>query len=381
MLPVLIPLYFVEYLNGSILDFGFMSAIATLFSILTSIYSGRLSETPGRVKPIILISFLLSSVLIFALTRTSSIYLFQILYILLGVSNSIYGPSIRIFIAETYQKADWSRAFALYNFFAGLSNTLGLAICSLFVSKLDYGMLLLICSPLVLLSSIVAFAVIKEPSIYVERLMNRLSGVADDVESVSYWLGSKRSAREFGLKSTMNMTLFALGTSIFIMGTFSAFSSLPIYLSNTIFMAPSTIFAVYFGRSFVGSITYVVAGRLIGGEGGEKAVKVASIARAILVLPFIVIAFYPSLAPIFTVLLLSALEVSWSLYSVGSSTIIVNYAATGSTGYYDALNSIGNVVGTLLSGAIPAIFSFNILFILASALFLIGFLIFWKASR
>jgi hypothetical protein len=318
-------------------------------------------------------------VLIFALTRTSSIYLFQILYILLGVSNSIYGPSIRIFIAETYQKDDWSRAFALYNLFAGLSNTLGLAICSLSVSKLDYGTLLLICSPLVLVSSLAAFAVIKEPPIYVERLMNRLSGVADDVESVSYWLGSKRSAREFGLKSTMNMTLFGLGTSIFIMGTFSAFSSLPIYLSNTIFMAPSTIFAIYFGRSLIGSISYLVVGRLVGGV-EENAVKVASIARATLVLPFIGIAFYPSLAPVFTILLLSALEVSWSLYSIGSSTIIINGAAKGSTGYYDALNSIGNVVGTLLSGAIPAIFSFNILFILASALFLIGFLIFWKAS-
>ncbi|MFH0897494.1 MAG: MFS transporter [Candidatus Bathyarchaeota archaeon] len=381
ILPVLIPLYFVEYLNGSILDFGFMSAVATLFSILTSIYAGRLAETPGRVRSIVLSSFLLSSVLIFALTRTSNIFLFQSLYILLGVSNSIYGPAIRIFIAETHQKADWIRAFAFYNLLVGLSNTLGLVICSLYVSELEYGKLLLICAPLVFVSFIVAFAVIKDPPIHVERLMNRFNGVIDDVESVSYRLGSKRSASNFGLKSTVNMTLFGLGTSIFIMGTFSAFSSLPIYLSNTIFMAPSTIFTIYFCRSFIGSISYVVVGRLIGEEGGKNAVKVASIARATLVLPFIGIAFSPLLSPIFTILLLSALEVSWSMYSIGSNTIIINYAAEGSIGYYDALNNVGNVVGTLMSGVIPAILGFNMLFTLASALFLIGFLIFWKASN
>ncbi|MCJ7506495.1 MFS transporter [Candidatus Bathyarchaeota archaeon] len=380
MLPILIPLYFIENLKGSILDFGSMSAIATLINILTSVYAGRLPETYRRVKPFILISFLLSSVFLFGLSRTSNIYLFQILYILLGISNSIYGPSTLIFMAETYQKADWSRLLAWHSLLVGLSNTLGLAICSLFVSSLGYGMLLSICSPLVLASFLVGLIVINDPPIYVERWMSRVSRTVDDVASFSYWLGSKRRPGEFGLKSTINMGLFGLGTLAFIMATSSAFSSLPIFLSNTIFMTPSTIFAIYFVRSFIGSISYVVIGKLMGEKGMENAVKVASIARAVLVLLFISVAFSPLLAPIITFLLLSTLEVSWSLYSIGSSTVIMDYATEGSTGYYDALSNLGNVVGALLSGAIPAIFSFNLLFILASALFLTGFFIFWKAS-
>ena len=380
MLPILIPLYFVDFLEGSIFDFGLMSAISTFFSILASIYAGRLPEIHERVKPYILGSFLLSSLFLFALTKTSNLYLFQILYILLGAANSIYGPSTRIFIAETYQKADWGRTFAVHNLVVGLSNTLGLAICSLAVSNIGYGTLLFICAPLVLASFLVALAVINDPPIYVERWLSRISRPIDDVESFSYWFGSTRSAGKIRLTPTVNMTLFGLGTSIFILATSSAFSSLPIFLSNTIFMAPSTIFAIYFGRSLIGSISYVFVGKLSGEGGGGSAVKVASIARAVLVLLFISVSFSPLVGPIVIVLLLSALEVSWSLYSIGSSTVIVNYATEGSMGYYDALSSVGSVVGALLSGAIPAIFGFNFLFILASALFLVGFLVFSRAS-
>ena len=127
-----------------------------------------------------------------------------------------------------------------------------------------------------------------------------------------------------------------------------------------------------------GSLSYVLVGRWIEEREGGSAVKVASIARAVFVLLLPSIAFLPS-RPIGAVLLLSAITVSWSLYYVGSSTVIINYASEGSTGVYDALGGLGNVVGGLLRGLIPAMFSFNLLFIMASALFSIGFLIFWKS--
>ena len=379
MLPTLIPLYFVEYLKGSIFDFGVMSAISTLFSALTSLYAGQLPEKYRKVKPFIVISFLLSSIFLFALTKASNIYFFQIFYILLGVANSIYPPSARILIAEKYQKADWSKIFAQHNLIVGLSNTLGLAICSLYVTGLGYGALLSICVPLVFISFLVALVVVNDPPIYVERWLSRVSRVAADVESFSYWLGNKGSAGRFGLKPTVDMALFGLGTLIFTLASSAFGSSLSIFFSSVVLMSPPTIFTIFFGRSLIGSISYIVVGRLIGEEGGKNAVKVASITRAVLVflLPFLV--FLPQLVPIVAVSLLSAVNFSWSLYSLGYSTVIIDYATEGSTGVYDALGSFGSVVGALLSGIIPAMFSFNLLFMLASAMFLIAFLIFWKS--
>ena len=379
MLSTLVPLYFIDYLKGSLFDFGVMSAVATFFSILTSLYAGRLPERYGRAKPFIAISFLLSSVFLFALTHTMNIYLFQALYILVGIANSIYAPSTRTLIAETYERADWSRMFAWHSLIVGFSNTLGLAICSLFVSSVGYGTLLFLCAPLTLASFLVAIVVINDPPIYVERWLSRISRPIDDLESFSYWLGVKGDAGRFGLKPTVNMSLFGIGTLTFIMAVSSAKSSLPIFLSEVPGMIPSMIFAIFFARSFIGSISYLIVGRLIGEGDGGNAVQFASIARVVLVLLLPTIAFFPPLTPIVAVLLLSATTFSWSFYSIGNSTVITEYASEGSAGVYDALGSLGNVVGGLLSGLIPELFNFNLLFITASALYLLAFFIFRKS--
>jgi len=379
ILPTLIPLYFVDHLKGSLVDFGIMSAFTTIFSIFTSVYAGQLPERYRRAKPFIAISFLFSSVIIFALTQTTNVFLFQILYVLLGITNSIYPPSTRLLIAETYQRSNWESMFALHSLIVGFSNSLGLAICSLFVSNWGYKKLLFICIPLLLTSFLVALVVIKDPSLYVERWLSRISRPIEDVESLSYWLGVKGNVSRFGLKSNIKMSLFGLGTLIFVMAVSSLKSSLPVFFRDITGIEPSTIFSIYFVRSLIGSISYIVVGRLIGEGSSGDAVKFASIARAVLVLLLPSITFLPSLTPIITIILLSAMTFSWSLYYIGSSTIIIDYASEGSMGVYDALSGFGSIVGGLLSGLIPAMFSFNLLFIMASTLFSTSFLIFWKS--
>ena len=372
----LIPLYFVESLNGSLIDFGVMSSLAMLLSILASVYAGMLPEKYGRTKPFILISFILSGLILFGLSQVRSILLFQILYVLLGTSNSIYSPATRILISESYDKDDWSKMFAWHGLIVGLSNTVGLAICSLFVASIGYATLLFLCGPLVLASSFVGFVVIRDPPFFVERLISRLDRPVDDLVSVSYWLGSKSSPERFGIKTELNTTLFAVGTLFLVMASSSAFSSLPIFFSKVTIMAPQTIFTLFFIRSIVGSVSYVVVGRLLGV--GDRALKLASVARALIAVLMPAIVFLPLLTPVIATLLLSGETFSWTLYALGSTMIIVDYAAEGTAGVYDALGNLGNVMGILFSGLIPGILGFNALFIFAFALFSIASLAYWK---
>ncbi|UCH02389.1 MAG: MFS transporter [Candidatus Bathyarchaeota archaeon] len=373
-LPTLVLFSFFGYLNGSLFEFGVMSAFASLFSILSSIYAGRLPEKFGRVKPFILISFLLSGLILFALSQVKEILLFQALYILLEISNSIYIPSTRILIAETYNRTDWSRMFARHNLIVGVSGTIGLALCSLLVSSIDYRTLLLACGPLVLTSFLVAFVVIKDPSMYIERWLSRVSRPIDDMETLSYWLGSKG----FHLKPTVNMALFGAGTLIFAIATSSAFPSLPFFFNNVIFMSSSVIFAIFMFRSFIGAFSYVVVERWLSKWRDGNAIKIASFARAGLVLLIASLALIASFAPVVAIVVLSAVAFSWSLYSVDRSTIIMDHSPEGSIGVHGALRRIGIVFGNLLSGLIPTMFGFNLLFVLTSALFLISFFIFCK---
>jgi MFS family permease len=352
-----------------------MSALASLFSIATSIYAGRLPEIFGRVKPFILFSFLISGLILFLLSQVEEIVLFQILYILLELSNSLYIPSTRILVAETYQRVDWNKMFARHSLILGLSSTTGLAICSFFVSSVGYKTLLSISAFLVLTSFIVALVVIKDPSFYIERWLSRINRPIDDVETLSYWLGSKR----YNLKPTVNMSLFGMGSIFFALATSSAFSSIAIFFNDIVFITPSVIFAIFMFRSLFGSFSYIIVERWLESWRGGDAIKIASFARAVLVLLLLVLAILPSLAPIIAVVLLSAIAFSWSIYSVDRSTIIMDYSPEGSIGIHGALRRSGIVVGNLLSGFIPMMFGFNFLFIMASILFLFSFIIFWRS--
>jgi hypothetical protein len=55
------------------------------------------------------------------------------------------------------------------------------------------------------------------------------------------------------------------------------------------------------------------------------------------------------------------------------------YASDGSAGIHGALRRGGSMVGGILSGLIPSLFGFNLLFILASTLFGVAFVMFWRS--
>ena len=107
ILPVLVPLYFVGSLGGSLFDLGIMTSIATLLGIPTSIFFGQLPERFGRTKPFILASFISTGILLFFLAEVRNILLFQIIYILIAIADSLHSPSTSVFIAESYHKRSW----------------------------------------------------------------------------------------------------------------------------------------------------------------------------------------------------------------------------------------------------------------------------------
>jgi len=60
---------------------------------------------------------------------------------------------------------------------------------------------------------------------------------------------------------------------------------------------------------------------------------------------------------------------SWSLYSLGTEVITVQYSGSGSLGVYAAMASLGSSVGGFLGGALPFVIGFELLFIISSLVF------------
>lgn len=387
MFSVLVPLYLVESLGGNLLDLGVMTATATLLGIPASILFGQLPDRFGRTKPFILAAFLSLSLLFFLLSEARSILVFQILYVLLTITDSLHPPSTSVLIAESYHKKSWGTAFSKYNFVVGFAQALGLAFCSLFIRDIGYQTMLWIGGPLALASFLLALIVVEEPPIYVERWISRLERPINEVSNLSYQLGAQShyptdSQRRLRMEQSPRMFQVGFGFMMFSLAATCAFTSLPVYLTRKAFMSPSVVFTVFLVRSVVGTLSYVVVGRWISGHNGEAAVKAAAGLRVFLVLLLSTIPLASvSLSPFVAAIILSSVAFSWSLFSVGKNVMIMEYASEGTIGTYDALDGLGSMVGGLLGGAIPAMYGFDMLFVIGSVLFAFTFLVFIKGLK
>lgn len=266
--------------------------------------------------------------------------------------------------------------FTRHSLIGGLAGSTGLAVCSLLMLRLDCGTLFFICAFMMALAFIMALVVVTDPPLYVERWLSRVNKPIDDVVILSYMLNSGLMSRRFSIKPKMNIVLFGLGTLSYTIAASSAPLSLPIFLSEVTLSAPSIIFAIFMFRSLFRTFSYMIIDKWVNRLDIGNGVKVASITRGVLVLLLPSIAFLPRLAPIVAVVLLSTTAFSQSLYSIDSRIMFTDYASGGAVGGYEALSTLGSVLGVLLSSLIPAIFGFNLLFIGASVLFLIAFTIF-----
>jgi MFS family permease len=376
MLPPLTLLYF-QTLYGSLFDYGIMTAGATLTSAVVSFFVGKLVEKNGRARLMIVFSLLGSALLLLSLTQTTDILVFQVLYIGIESVNVILVPASRLLIAETNPSTEWGRVFAQHNLIAGLAGTIGLALCSLLLVTIGYGSLLLLCVPFVLMSFVLALMVIKDPPMYVERWLDRITQPIDDLTTLTYQLNSQGGLHQFLQKPTVNMFGFGFGTLCFMIAGSSAFQGLPLFLGTV--MAPSMIFLVLMIRSLCGTVSYLLAGKWSQTWRCGIALKTAAITRALVVLLLPATVLIPVIAPVIATILLSLIAFSWSFYAVDSNTVIIRYGKNGASGLHEALQRVGRIVGGICSGVIPALCGYNVLFIVSSLCFIVAFSLFRKS--
>ncbi len=382
ILSTLLPLYLVDELKSSLTELGMMTSIATAASIPASIYLGRLPDRYSRSKPFIMMSLFGVALVLFLMPLTRSVTVFQILYVIMTLANYPSGPSTNILIAESFERSQWGKALARQSFIEGLSQALGLAICSLSINQLGYATLLRMTSPLVFVSFVLALVAIRDPPLYVERFLGRFERPIADVETLSFDFGSRgtlapsRRARRFG--GEPRMALFGFGTIFFAFAASNAFVPLPIYLRES--LAASTVFAIFLVRSIFGTVSYLLVGKAVGS--GIAAVKLATTMRIVLVLLIPVTLVLPAPVSFIAVAaILSLVAFSWSLYSLGGDVIKVTNAKPGSLGIYDALTSVGSATGSMVGSTIPLLFGYGSSYAVSSGVFAVSLLLFVLGLR
>ncbi len=374
ILGVLVPLYFVQSLHGSLLDLGVMSSFAVVTIIPASIYLGKLPDKYQRSKPFILASYLATGAILYLMSATRSILAFQVLYVLMNLTNYIAGPATSILIAESYERSHWGKAMGKHRFVEGLAQATGLGLCTFAADALGYNNLLSITPYLVFASFLVALFAIRDPSLYVERFLSHLETPTEDVEALSFRLNSRGGISKSRFSSSHLgeapiMWFFGIGMILFAFAASNAFTTLPIFLTQKAGFSASIVFGVFFTKSLAETFSYLINSRIVTRSGGT-AVRMAVTIRIILVLSLSLIPLLamPSSALI-ALIILPMVAFSWSLYSLGTDVITVQYSGSGSLGRYDAMASVGSSIGGFLGGALPFIIGFEPLFIISSFVF------------
>ena len=359
-----------------------MTFAASALLIPASLYFGSLPDRNRASKPYILLSFLTASIILYAMTKTTSILIFQVLYIALEFASYIRGPSTNVLIAETFEKKKRGSVIAREGFVEGIGVVIGLGLCTLLVSSIGYESLLFVACPLTLASFLIALLTIRDSPLYIERNLDRFEGMVDRMEDFSVHLAGDGSiipdlGGDWRFGRVANMKLFALGRAVFSFAASNAFTTLSIFLLSRVGLTSSTVFLVFLVRSVFGSVSYLFVDRVFGSNGGAS-VKIGTLMRVALVLLFPATLLLPSpLSLIFAIFLLSLIAISWSIYSVGFGLVTIMYAQPGSLGFYDALVSVGGALGNYSGGLIPTLFGFETLFFFSGLLFIIALVLFY----
>jgi predicted MFS family arabinose efflux permease len=320
------------------------------------------------------------------LSITSSIIIFQLLYVVLELVSYLKGPSTSILIAETYERGRRSRAISRQGLIEGIGAVIGLGVCIFLVNTIGYKSLLGFCAPLVFLSFIFALLTISEPPFYIERSFDRMDRIFGNLDDLSYQLNGdgpiapNRDGKWYFGKS-VNMKLFGLGRTLFAFAASNAFTTLTLFLLTRAKFTSSEIFTVYQFRSIVGTFSYLFVGRIAGSD-GSGSVLIGTLMRIVLVSSIPLILILPTPVNIIVAsIILSLVATSWSIYSVGTEMVTVMYAASGSLGLFDALASLGGALGNYSGGYIPTVYGFENIFMFSAILFALAFILFYLSLK
>lgn len=379
LLSIFLPLYVMQ-IGGSLVDIGIMSAAALLLAIPFSFLWGYLCDKARRYKRYILLSFLASTVLLYAFTLTTNVALLIALYVLMSVLHIAHEAPKNVLIAELYSHEEWERKFAFYEGFTETGWLIGLLLG--FVAT-AYGVgstnTLYLCSILNLVALVTSTVLVADPAMIFERGLVSLEKSVD-FASRGVFLASKILD---GIPSNEklrreNVTAFCGGLVLFSLATSIVFTPMPIFVSNLVkdaSLSESFVFAVFVLSSSGGVAGYILAGSRSEQQTGRASVGRIAVFRSLLA--FILVAIVQM--SLFNVGLVTAILMlfgfAYAMFLVYTLSLSMELIPAGKAGLFNVLIGIGGAFGSFI-GPFIAQFSFLYVFLVGGIIFLVSYVAF-----
>lgn len=397
---LLIPL-FAKDLGASVGQVGLIAAVSSIASIPAFMLWGHLSDRMRKRKLFILIGFLGMALTLMLMGLCTSVGEYYIANMLFGFLVAASAPVATVLMIETASKEQWAKRIAAFSQIGGVGWVSGLVLGAIWL-QIDFSELSLngemrglfmIGAALALLSGIVAWRMIKEPT---ERLERREVHIHDHhfitVERLRYM--PMRMVHVFGLRGRkdkegkgFSRPLYAYLICIFLLFSgFTAFYAFfPIFLVDEVGMQSSEIFIVYIASQATSVAFYAKVGRWVKEKGSKRTQLIASGARSILFPSFLAVTVFnidPLLALVAILILHSLVGLCWAMINVSGSMIVTGLAPPeihGEVfGAYNAVQGFGAIAGPIAGGLVCQFMGYTAGFLTASIFILLGVLVLIK---
>jgi len=394
----LIPL-FTRVLGGSVADVGAVAAASSIASVPAFIGWGNLSDRLHRRRAFVLVGFLGTALSLFVMGVSRSVSDFYLANLLAGVLGAASAPVGTVLILETTKQDGWASRIAVFSRIGGIGWITGLVLGVVWLQVAPLGeseemrALFVIGSALALLSGLLAWRWIAEPSERVERRGLDLVDLHWRVERLRFLpmrvlhILDLRNRVGGGPKYSAPLRRYLVTVFLLFAGFTAFYAIFPVFLRDVAGLTTAQVFGVFVASQAASAFAYGRVGGWIRSRGGRRVQLVASLARAVLFPAFLAVPLLPG-GPIVWFVLILALHalvgLCWAAINVAGSTIVSELAPPGDRsgvlGAFNAVQGFGAILGPLAGGFAAEFYGFYA-GVLASSLFIACGAVLLLASR
>jgi MFS family permease len=380
LLSIFLPLYIVQIdkTNG-LFYVGVITAIALFVAIPASFLWGYLCDKTRHYKRYILMSFSVSSLMLYLFTLDSAqnVTVLIILYAVMAFFHIAHEPPKNVLIAELYSHEDWERNFAFYEGFTEVGWLIGLLL-GFFMSHYILGAsnILLVCMGLNAVALVLSAIFVADPSLIFERSLVTMEKTVS-FSSQGVFLASKMLdgiAGDERLKKE-NVLAFCTGLVLFSLATSILFTPLPIFINNIAADLPAGfVFAIFVLNSSGGVVGYFLARSRAKQPSGKASVGRFALSRGLLAFLLLATIQSSSYNVILATVVLVLMGFAFAVFMVRILSFSMELIPAGQIGLVNVLIGVGGASGSFMGPYIAQLPNgFFYVFLVSGAIFVAGY--------
>jgi MFS family permease len=387
LLSIFVPLYVTSSaVGGSLAEVGIMVSLATFLAIPFSYFWGYMCDKTGRYKPFILLSFSILGVLLYAFSATTDIAVLVAIYALVAVFHVAHEAPKNVLIAEWHTREEWEKSFASYELLTELGVMIGLAlgfVMSLYAFSSHF--ILLLCSALNIVAFISSAIFVVDPPMILERGLAGMERTLNFAQrGISLMLRRDEGQLITEPLRAENAQAYYAGLVLFSLATSIMFTPLPIFFSQELSLASSTVFAVFIINAAGGCFGYYIARQKTQTElsSEKRTVMRVALTRGLLALGLVTAALYISaVTTVLGIVIVVLMGFAYALFYASTLSISMEVLPQGKAGLFNVLIGVGGAIGCLIGPLVANSYGFFLVFLTAGFTFLLSHLAFRIFAR